>query len=201
MGENSRKVWNDLFGLNIWRNLNILRDTLRRVRLLINLIPLSPAGLSRTYASSLLSYAGGGQKSFATPSLPSMCPILTCEIYCRALHQPVYPSSDPCQRKFPRASDAESSGHPRRPEWSTPWRDPRPWYIPYQWRWCRNAFHNVLFYWACPIKRQNLLWVFFFSSDTSVWSSSVFIRMMDTGRYEIPHPGISSVGASTGAAL
>lgn len=30
MGENSRKVQNDSFGLNIWRNLNMSRATLRR---------------------------------------------------------------------------------------------------------------------------------------------------------------------------
>jgi hypothetical protein len=50
--EKNREVRNDLVGLNIWWNLNILRDTLKGGGQ-SNLILLSPAGLSRAYASSL----------------------------------------------------------------------------------------------------------------------------------------------------
>ena len=46
------ELLNDLFDLNIWWNLNILRDTLRRATQL-NLIPWSPTRLSRAYASTL----------------------------------------------------------------------------------------------------------------------------------------------------
>jgi hypothetical protein len=48
-------VKNDLFDLKIWWNLNILRDTLKGSGQ-PNLVLLSPAGVSRAYASSLLSF-------------------------------------------------------------------------------------------------------------------------------------------------
>jgi hypothetical protein len=46
--EKNREVRNDLVGLNIWWNLNILRDTLKGGGQ-SNLILLSPDGLSRSY--------------------------------------------------------------------------------------------------------------------------------------------------------
>ena len=55
MGENRREVRNDLFTLNIWWNLKILRGTLKGARQL-SLTPWSPAGLSRAYASSILRF-------------------------------------------------------------------------------------------------------------------------------------------------
>ena len=62
--EKNREVRNDLFGLNIWWNLNILRDTLKGSGQ-SNLVLLSPAGLSRAYASSLL--------RFHCPLCPLVC--------------------------------------------------------------------------------------------------------------------------------
>jgi len=53
IGENSREEQNDSFGLNIWWNLNILRDALKGSGQ-SNLVLLSPVGVSGAYASSLL---------------------------------------------------------------------------------------------------------------------------------------------------
>jgi hypothetical protein len=44
-GGNRRKVSNDSLGLNIWRNLNMLRDTLKGCEQSY-LVLLPPAGLS-----------------------------------------------------------------------------------------------------------------------------------------------------------
>ena len=72
IGEDSREVWIHLFGLNMWWNLNILRDTLKRGGQ-PNLVLLSPAGVSRAYASTLLMCSGKAQNSYsAIPALDAL---------------------------------------------------------------------------------------------------------------------------------
>ena len=63
MAEDREKLLDDSFGLNIWWNLHILRDALRKVRQLVNPIRWSPAGVSRAYALSLSRRSGGGPRS------------------------------------------------------------------------------------------------------------------------------------------
>ena len=67
--ENSSEGRNELFALNIWWNLNILRDTLRGSGQ-SNLALLSPTGLSRVYASSQLMCSGKAQNSYS--ALPAL---------------------------------------------------------------------------------------------------------------------------------
>jgi hypothetical protein len=72
--ENSRKVRIDSIGLNIWWNLNILRDALK-VCVLPNLVHFSQDGLCRAYASSLLANSSGDPVSLCT------CLFLPCTIW------------------------------------------------------------------------------------------------------------------------
>ena len=70
--ENDRKVGNDSFSLNIWWNLNILRDTLRRVRQLINLTLLVSGRTIPILCILALKVLGWRPMIAAVPSFSSM---------------------------------------------------------------------------------------------------------------------------------